>query len=84
MGTAVAGFGPVLPGVFGADRTSVFGQRRERDAGNGEADHLALAATEAANRVAHKDYLPEIFRAQAGAAEGLARTVFALDGHCAA
>jgi len=32
----------------------------ERDAGDGEADHLTLAAAKAADRIAHEDELNEV------------------------
>jgi hypothetical protein len=60
-GTAVsAGFSPVLGG---RDFERVFlraAAGRERDAGDGETDHLTLTAAQAADRVAHEEHLFEI------------------------
>jgi hypothetical protein len=53
---------------------------REGEAGDGEANHLALTATEAANGITHEKDMVEVVSAQGGAAKGLAGTVLALDG----
>jgi hypothetical protein len=52
---------------------------REREAGDGEADQLALTAAKAADGIAHEKDLGEVVSAQGGAAEGLAGTELALD-----
>jgi hypothetical protein len=46
--------------------------RREGQAGDGEADQLALTASEAADGITHEQNIGEIVAAQGGAAEGLA------------
>ena len=58
--TVSAGFSPVFRG---GDFKRVFlraAAGRERDAGDGEADHLTLTAAQAADRVAHEEDLFEI------------------------
>jgi hypothetical protein len=50
------------------------------EAGHGEADKLPLAAAKATDGVTHEEDFGEVLRAQAGAAEGLAGAVLALDG----
>ena len=59
--------------------SSWFDAGREREAGDGEADKLTLAAAEAADRIAHEKDLSEVVAAQGGAAERLAGTELALD-----
>ena len=54
---------------------------REREAGDGVADHLALTAAEAADRVSHEKDLRDVVSAEAGAAEALARAELTLDGN---
>jgi hypothetical protein len=49
------------------------------EAGDGVADQLALAAAEAADRIAHEHNLGEVIATQGGAAEALAGTKLALD-----
>ena len=56
-----------------------FDAGREREAGDCEADQLALAAAEAANRIAHEKDLGEVIAAQGGAPECLAGTELAMD-----
>jgi hypothetical protein len=58
---------------------SRFDAGREREAGDGEADQLALTATEAADGIAHEKDMGEVIAAQGGAAECLAGTELALD-----
>ena len=52
---------------------------REREAGDGVTDHLALATAEAADGIAHEQNLGKIVAAQGGAAEVLAGAELALD-----
>jgi hypothetical protein len=52
---------------------------REREAGDGEADQLALTAAEAADGITHEKDLGEVIAAQGGAPEGLAGAILALD-----
>ena len=59
--------------------SSRFDAGREREAGDCEADQLALAAAEAANRIAHEKDLGEVVAAQGGAPECLAGTELASD-----
>ena len=56
----------------------------EREAGDGEADHLALAAAEAADGITHEKDLVEVVTAQGGAAKCLAGTELTLDGDAVA
>jgi len=75
-------FGEVDPAGGGVDRTmlpSWFDAGREREAGDGEADQLALTAAETADGIAHKKNFGEVLAAQSRAAEGLAGTELALD-----
>jgi hypothetical protein len=58
--------------------------RRNRDAGDSEADKLTLTAAEAADGVTHEEEFSEIFCAKGGAAEGLAWAELALNGDGAA
>ena len=58
-----------------------FDAGREGEAGDGETDHLALTAAEAADGIAHEQYLAEVVAAQGGAAEALAGAELALDRH---
>ena len=53
----------------------------ERDASDGEADALALAAAEAADWIAHEQELSKVFASQGGAAKGLAGAVLTLNGN---
>lgn len=57
--------------------------RRDRDAGDGEADGLALGAAGAANGISHEQELRDIASAKAGAAKGLSDTELALQGDAA-
>jgi hypothetical protein len=59
--------------------SSRFDAGREREAGDGEADQLALTAAEAAYGIAHEKDLGEVIAAQGGTPERLAGTVLALD-----
>jgi len=52
---------------------------REREAGDGVTDHLALATAEAADGIAHEQNLGKIVAAQGGAAEVLAGAELTLD-----
>jgi hypothetical protein len=52
---------------------------REREAGDGKADQLALTAAEAADGIAHEKDLGEVVAAQGGSPECLAGTELALD-----
>src|ERR1700722_17599034 len=71
VGAAVAGgLGPVLRGGgFKCPLRADAG--RERDAGDGEADHLPLAAALAADGGAHEEDRSEVRGTKGGAAEGL-------------
>ncbi len=53
---------------------------REGEAGDGEADQLALTAAEAPDGIAHEKDLSEVIAAQCRAPKSLARTELALDG----
>jgi hypothetical protein len=53
------------------------GAGRKRDAGNCEADHLTLAATQATHGVAHEEDLREISNAKTGATKTLVGAVLA-------
>jgi len=59
------------------------GVRGERDGGDGEADHLALAAAKTANRVAHAEEMTKVLGAKARTAELLTLAVQAEDWHAA-
>src|SRR6266481_5933122 len=59
--------------------SSRFDAGREREAGDGEADHLALTAAEAADGIAHEKDLGEVVAAQGGAPEIPAGTELALN-----
>ena len=75
-------FGEVDPSfrwVDGAMPAAGFDAGREREAGDGVADHLALTATEAADGIAHEQNLGEVVAAQGRAAEGLAGAELALN-----
>ena len=52
---------------------------RKRDAGDGEADHLTLAATQATHGVTHEEDLGEVRSAKAGATKTLVGAVLAAD-----
>jgi hypothetical protein len=54
---------------------------REREACDGVADHLPLAAAEAANGVAHEQNLGEVVAAQSGTAEALTGAELTLNRH---
>lgn len=51
------------------------------EAGYGVADHLTLAAAEAANGIAHEEDFAEVFGAEGGTAEVLAGAELTLDGN---
>ena len=75
-------FGEVDPAsrwVDGAVFSSRFDAGREREAGDGEADHLALTAAEAADGITHEKDLGEVVATQGGATECLAGTELALN-----
>jgi hypothetical protein len=77
-------FGEVDPArgcVDGALLSSWLDTGGEREAGDGEADELALTAAEAADGVAHEKDLGEVIAAQGGAAERLAGAELAMDGN---
>ncbi len=61
-----------------------FDAGREGEAGDGEADHLPLTATEATDGIAHEQYFGEVFRPHTGTAKALARAVLAADGDAVA
>jgi len=52
---------------------------REREAGDGVTDHLALAAAEATDGIAHEQNLGKIVAAQGGTTEALAGAELTLD-----
>ena len=59
--------------------SSRFDAGREREAGDGEADQLALTAAEAPDGIAHEKDMSEIISAQCGASKSLAGTELTLD-----
>src|SRR5882757_5743801 len=80
-------FGEIDPSrrwVDGAVLSSRLDAGREREAGDGEADQLALSAAEAADGITHEKYLGEVVAAQCGATECLAGTELALNGDAVA
>jgi hypothetical protein len=70
---------PTLGWIDGAVPAAGLDAGRQRKAGDGVADQLALAATEAANGIAHEQDLGEVFAAQGGTAELLAGAELTLD-----
>ena len=81
VGAAVAGgFGPVLRG-WDIECFLRPDAGWERDAGDGEADHLTLTAAEAANGIAHEEEIGKVVSAQGGTAEALGGAELALDRH---
>ena len=76
-------FGEIDPAsrwVHGTMLPPRFFAGRKREAGDGEADQLALTAAEAADGIAHEENLREVVAAQCGAAERLAGAELASDG----
>ena len=71
---------PSLGGVDGAMTPAGLDAGRDGEARYGVADHLALAAAEAADGVAHEENLSEVFSAEGGAAKVLSGAELALDG----
>ena len=68
-------FGEVDPPSRWVDRAMLsprLDTGREREAGDGEADELALTASEAPDGIAHEEDLCEVIAAQGGAPECLA------------
>ena len=72
---------PAFGGIDGAVSAAGFDAGREGEAGDGVADHLALTAAEATDRVAHEKDLRDVVSAEGRAAEALAGTELALDGN---
>jgi hypothetical protein len=77
-GTAISGgLGPVFRG---RDlKFLLLSAGRKRDTGDGEADHLTLAATQATHGVTHEEDLREVRSAKAGATKTLVGAVLAAD-----
>ena len=71
---------PSLGGVDGAMTPAGLDAGRDGEARYGVADHLALAAAEAADGVAHEENLAEVFSAEGGPAKVLSGAELALDG----
>jgi hypothetical protein len=70
---------PASRWVDGAVFSPRLDARRQGEAGDGEADQLALTATEAADGIAHEKDLSEVIAAQCGTPKSLAGTELALD-----
>jgi len=70
---------PTLGWVNGAVPASGFYAGRDGKARNGVANHLALTAAEATDRIAHQQNLWEVLAAERGAAEALAGTELTLN-----
>lgn len=71
---------PALGWVEGPVSAAGFDARGDSEAGDGVTNHLALAAAQAADRIAHEEDLGKVVAAQRGTAEVLAGTELALDG----
>lgn len=72
---------PLFGGVDGAMPAAGFDAGRDGEAGDGVADHLALAAAETADGIAHEQDLSEVIAAEGGAAKVFSDAELALNLH---